>query len=67
MGQQIWYVLPIQLSVNISLLRYKGDLVYARLFHKPAIVINSLRVAQDLLEKRSANYSDRPYFHLLEE
>ncbi|KAI0085365.1 hypothetical protein BDY19DRAFT_858445, partial [Irpex rosettiformis] len=37
-----------------------GDLVLLRVFHTPAIVINSVSVAHDLLEKRSANYSDRP-------
>ena len=44
-----------------------GDIIFAKLFHKPAIIINSLDVARDLLEKRSVNYSDRPAFVLLEE
>ncbi|PCH33051.1 cytochrome P450 [Wolfiporia cocos MD-104 SS10] len=37
-----------------------GDLVFARLFQSKAIIVNSLCVAQDLLEKRSAVASDRP-------
>ncbi|EIW83720.1 cytochrome P450 [Coniophora puteana RWD-64-598 SS2] len=37
-----------------------GDLVYSRLLNQEIIVINSEKVAQDLLEKRSSNYSDRP-------
>ena len=41
--------------------------MFARLFHKPAIIINSVKVARELMEKRSANYSDRPAFVLLEE
>ena len=39
-----------------------GDLVYSRLMGKDVIVINSEKIAKDLLESRSGNYSDRPYF-----
>ncbi|KAH8093154.1 cytochrome P450 [Cristinia sonorae] len=42
-----------------------GEIVYARLFRTPAIIINSLQAARDLLEKQSANYSDRPSFTLI--
>ncbi|KAH7907191.1 cytochrome P450 [Hygrophoropsis aurantiaca] len=38
-----------------------GDLVYTRLFNQDILVINSEKVAKDLLERRSSNYSDRPY------
>lgn len=38
-----------------------GDLVYSRLFGKDIIIINSEKIAKDLLESRSRNYSDRPY------
>lgn len=44
-----------------------GDIVYARLFRTPALVINSVQAAQDLMEKRSSKYSDRPRFILLAE
>ncbi|KIJ15631.1 hypothetical protein PAXINDRAFT_114873 [Paxillus involutus ATCC 200175] len=37
-----------------------GDLVYARLFDKDIIIISSGKIAKDLLEDRSINYSDRP-------
>ncbi|KAG2153304.1 cytochrome P450 [Suillus clintonianus] len=37
-----------------------GDLVYTKLFGLDNIVINSERIARDLLENRSQNYSDRP-------
>ncbi|PSR70426.1 hypothetical protein PHLCEN_2v13677 [Hermanssonia centrifuga] len=47
--------------------RQYGGIVYAQLFRNPAIVINSVKVARDLMERRSANYSDRPIFTLLEE
>ncbi|KAH7888967.1 cytochrome P450 [Phlebopus sp. FC_14] len=38
-----------------------GDLIYARFFHQDIIIINSERVARDLLDDRSSNYSDRPF------
>ncbi|GBE87235.1 Multifunctional cytochrome P450 monooxygenase af510 [Sparassis crispa] len=44
-----------------------GDLVFTRLFQTPALVLNSLQAAQDLLDKKSAKYSHRPRFILLEE
>ncbi|KAH7930182.1 cytochrome P450 [Leucogyrophana mollusca] len=37
-----------------------GDLVYSRLLNQEIIIINSEKVARDLLDKRSYNYSDRP-------
>nr|QPL17769.1 cytochrome P450 [Wolfiporia cocos] len=44
-----------------------GDLIFLRLFRKAALIINSTQAAQDLLEKRGAKYSDRPYFILFSE
>ncbi|KAH9916572.1 cytochrome P450 [Epithele typhae] len=44
-----------------------GDVVYFKLFQTPAIVLNSLAVARNLLDKRSANYSDRPRMVLMSE
>ncbi|OSD03875.1 cytochrome P450 [Trametes coccinea BRFM310] len=44
-----------------------GDVVFARFFRTPAVVLNSREAAIDLLEKRSAKYSDRPRFILLSE
>ncbi|KAI0351930.1 cytochrome P450 [Trametes cingulata] len=37
-----------------------GNLVHVRLFGQPVIVLGNYQAAVDLLEKRSANYSDRP-------
>ncbi|KAJ8075174.1 hypothetical protein PM082_019502 [Marasmius tenuissimus] len=44
-----------------------GDIVHLRIFHQPMIVLNSYEAAQELLEKRSASYSDRPRFVLFSE
>ncbi|KZT66772.1 cytochrome P450 [Daedalea quercina L-15889] len=39
-----------------------GDLVYARFFSTPVLVLNRLHTARALLEKRGAKYSSRPPF-----
>ncbi|KAH7923969.1 cytochrome P450 [Leucogyrophana mollusca] len=42
-----------------------GDLLYVRFFNQDVVVINSEKIAKDLLEKRSSNYSDRPFIATL--
>lgn len=37
-----------------------GDMIYLRMFSKPTLVLNSIDVARELLEKRSTKYSGRP-------
>ncbi len=37
-----------------------GDVVYLNLLGRDTVVLGSLKAAHDLLDKRSANYSDRP-------
>lgn len=37
-----------------------GDLIYLEILGTRLLVLNSEKVAQDLLDKRSQNYSDRP-------
>ncbi|KAH9039121.1 cytochrome P450 [Lactarius pseudohatsudake] len=44
-----------------------GDVVYFHIFGRSMIVLNTLRAAQDLMEKRSLNYSCRPRFVLIAE
>ncbi|KAH6912002.1 cytochrome P450 [Coprinopsis sp. MPI-PUGE-AT-0042] len=44
-----------------------GDVVYVQIFKQPMIILDSLQAARDLLDKRSAIYSDRPRFVLLSE
>ncbi|KAG1837815.1 cytochrome P450 [Suillus tomentosus] len=43
-----------------------GKIVRCRVLGIDLIIINSETIAQDLLEKRSANYSDRPIFRINE-
>jgi hypothetical protein len=41
--------------------RAVGDLVYSRLFQQDIIIINSEKIAKELLEERSNNYANRPH------
>jgi hypothetical protein len=53
--------------LNWSWARSKGDVIYARVLGRPMVILNTVQAARDLLEKRSAIYSDRPRFLLLRE
>lgn len=44
-----------------------GDVVHLKVFSQSTIVLSSIQAAQELLERRSAIYSDRPRFVLLAE
>ncbi|KAF9005425.1 cytochrome P450 [Cyathus striatus] len=44
-----------------------GDVIYLRVFGQPLVILNTLKAARDLLDKRSRIYSDRPRFVLLTE
>ena len=57
------YTLHIVVGIML-LMQLVGDLVFVRLFQKPVVILNSLRAAQDLLEKKGAIYSDRPHMTL---
>ena len=60
------HFLPI--SWNLSrLIENTGDVVHIKIFGQPLVILNSLKAARDLLDKRSSIYSDRPRFVLLAE
>ncbi|KAI9902695.1 hypothetical protein N3K66_002047 [Trichothecium roseum] len=44
---------------------YNSDIIHVKSLGQPIVVLNSLQAARDLLDKRGANYSDRPRFTLL--
>ncbi|KAF8900275.1 cytochrome P450 [Gymnopilus junonius] len=43
-----------------------GDIVFLSIFGRPLIILNSVEATTELLLDRSAIYSDRPYFPLLD-
>ncbi|KAJ5146780.1 cytochrome P450 [Penicillium atrosanguineum] len=46
--------------------QYSSDLLYFNVLGRPMIVINSVEAARDLIDKKGANYADRPRFVLFE-
>ena len=44
-----------------------GNLMYAKFFNRPVVVINSQKIARDLLDKRGGIYSSRPRLVMLRE
>jgi len=44
-----------------------GDVVFVRFLRTPVVILNSLQAAQDLLDKNSAKYSDRPQITIVSE
>ena len=40
----------------------EGDIMHIDVFGQSFVIISSLKIAEDLLEKRSLIYSDRPHF-----
>ena len=45
---------------------YNSDILYLNVLGRDIIVLNSVQAANDLLDKRGANYVDRPRFALFE-
>lgn len=37
-----------------------GDIVYLSLFGQPVVILNTATATNDLLQKRGANYANRP-------
>ncbi|KAL3293198.1 cytochrome p450 [Colletotrichum asianum] len=46
---------------------YNSDVLYFNVLGQDVVVLNSVKAAVDLLDKRGANYCDRPRFVLFEE
>ncbi|KAG2074767.1 cytochrome P450 [Suillus decipiens] len=44
-----------------------GDIVYSRLLGQHIVIINSIEIARELLDRRSATYSERPFLQANEE
>lgn len=48
-------------NVVLTWMRYVGDIYMIRVLKQNIIVINSEKIARELLDRRSRIYSDRPY------
>ncbi len=58
-GIRYVYICDIWISITDDVL-LPGDLIHFRVFGMHMFLINSVQVAQDLFDKRSRVYSDRP-------
>ena len=50
-----------EVVANISVV---GDIFYLEILGRKIVIVNNYEMANELLDKRSANYSDRPVFPL---
>ncbi|GLB38524.1 putative cytochrome P450 family protein [Lyophyllum shimeji] len=46
--------------------RIYGDVIHIKVLNQTLIILNSVQAANDLLDKRSNNYSDRPDFPIFD-
>ena len=53
------------LDLRSPLIELTGDVISLRLLGKTIVVLNSENAAKELLDRRGANYSERPSFALL--
>jgi hypothetical protein len=57
-----YFLNPLASILRVSRCYATGPIFYLNLAGQPVIVLNSKKVAVDLLERRAANYSSRPRF-----
>ena len=53
------------LSLNLTTMI--GDIIYLNILGEDMVILNSVEVAKDLLERRSSIYSGRPRMPMLNE
>lgn len=66
MGKGIWYVGGDTVRANTKYVKLESDVLYFNILGRPVVVLNSLKAAVELLDKRGSNYQDRPRFVLFE-
>lgn len=61
MGEDLWQVsAALCIDPSDEYIVTEGNLIYAEFFGHRTLVINSFKIARDLLDKRGAIYSSRP-------
>ncbi|THH08833.1 hypothetical protein EW145_g2433 [Phellinidium pouzarii] len=58
-------IMPLDFLWLTELAKTLGDVIHVSIFGQPMIILNTAEAARDLMEKRGANYSDRPTTTLL--
>lgn len=68
MEQAIWFVsLYIHLLITVNDKKSAGDVLHVKVLGNHVIILESLEAVNDLFEKRSSIYSDRPRMPMLVE
>ena len=62
-GRYIFPSLPAFVALS-DRVHFAGDLFYLEILGRKIVIVNNYDIANELLHKRSANYSDRPVFPL---
>lgn len=57
-GTSLLYIFPR--DIRLTYAHVSGDVLYLQILGQPMVVLGSAQAAFELLEKRSAQYSDRP-------
>ena len=65
-GARVWYVYKHEHFEAVLICCFVGDLVFLTALGAPILIVSSAEAAFDLMEKRSALYSDRPRSVMLE-
>ena len=61
MAEEVWSARPIEFSFSPFLMGFQpGDLIYLNAAGQSIVIINSQKVAVELLDRRAGIYSDRP-------
>ena len=60
MGEGLWLVFLSLYYMQVIEDNNLGDLIHVNVFGQPMLIISSRKVATDLMDRRSSNYSDRP-------
>ena len=54
------------IAVDSHFEQIPGDIMSIQILGQTVVIINSVQIARNLLEKRGSNYSDRPVVHTFE-
>ena len=60
MGQALWYEILLALRFTTNRLRVTGEVIQLHALGHNILVVNTVKAARELLEKKSLYFSDRP-------
>lgn len=64
---EFYYDHFVSLSSVLNRVNATGDIIHVHVLGRPIVILNSLESVREILEKHSANNSDRPRFVYFQE